>query len=139
MPSQDEPPRPGAHQRRSLALVDTEGGDCRVVHRPNDADPLPSRRESHVHLVNVGHHLLHKDLHVVLLAKRAKLIAGRVAVADVILRRLQADDLEGCLRRRSGLRTDHAPEASHLPRPHVVVLAADGDQVLFGEGDLVGN
>lgn len=49
---------------------------------------------------------------------------------------LQSQHLEGGLGRGPWLRGDHAAEASHSPRPHVVVLAAHRDQVLLGEGHL---
>ena len=46
---------------------------------------------------------------------------------------LQTDNLEGGHRGRSGLRGDHAPEARHAPRAHVVVLAAHGHEELLRE------
>lgn len=134
MSRQNEAPWPGAHQRGALALVHTKRRDDGVVHRPNDANPLSSGRKSHEQLVNVRHHLLHEYLLIILLAKRTKVISSRVTVQR--LHRIQADDLERSLWRGSWLRADHATESGHLPSSHVVVLAADGDQILFRQRHL---
>ena len=46
-------------------------------------------------------------------------------VAPVTLRLLQRQDLEGRERSGPGLGGDHASEASHRPRAHVIVVRTD--------------
>lgn len=134
MSCQYETPRPGSHQWGALALVNTERSDNGVVHRSYNADSFPSWRKSHEQLVNVGHHLLHEYLLIVLFAERTKVISSGVTVQR--LHRIQTNDLKRSLWRWSWLGADHATESSHFPSSHVIVLAADRDQILFGKRHL---
>lgn len=54
---------------------------------------------------------------------RTNVIAG--AAAAMPIGRLQCQDLEGSERGGARLRGNHAPEASHGPRAHVIVVGTD--------------
>lgn len=43
------------------------------------------------------------------------------------------NDIKGGEGRGAWLRGDHSPEACHVPRTHVIVLRADGDQVFLAK------
>lgn len=49
---------------------------------------------------------------------------------------VQREDLEGGQRSGAGLSGDHASEARHRPRAHVVVVCAHRDEVFLREHDL---
>lgn len=80
---QNEASRSRSHTRRAFAFVHAKRSDGRPVDWPDDAHSIAVWGQSDVQLIDVGHHLLHKHLFVVLLAKRSKVVAGRVAVTAV--------------------------------------------------------
>lgn len=77
---QDEPAGTRSHPRGTFTFVNTERRDGGTVDRTNQANALSVRGQPHIELVRVRDHLLHKDLFVVLLAERTKVVASRIAV-----------------------------------------------------------
>ena len=48
---------------------------------------------------------------------------------------LKRNNIEGREGRGTGLRGDHAAKACHIPRAHVIVFRANGDEILFAKHD----
>ena len=117
--------------RRSLALVHTKRRNSRIVHRFYCANAMSGRRQSHEQLIRIGHYFLNEHLMVLFVTEWADVVACRVA--DGRVERIDGDNFKGGERRRAGLCGDHAPEAGDAPCAHMIVLGADGDEILFGE------
>lgn len=140
---------------RSLALVDAKGSDCSPVHRLDQADPGPVGRRPDEQRVRFRDDALNEDLLVVLITvgtavsrllndDAAMTAAGNDAAMMVMvtragmmmLRFLQAHDLERGDGGRTRLGGNHSPEAGHAPRPDVVVFSAKRHQQLLRQLDL---
>jgi hypothetical protein len=111
--------------------VAAKRGDHSPIDRFDRADSVAIGRLPHVQHVRIGDDLLDENLLVILLAERAKVVAGRIAVRR--FGGFERDDLEGGLGRGARLGGNHAAKTCDPPRSHVIVLIAHGDQKLFRE------
>lgn len=89
---QNKAPRSWTHPRGALALVDAKRGYCCAVDGTDYAHSVAVGGKAYVELINVGNHLLHENLLIVLLTKRTEIVAGRVAETGV--RRIECNYLQ---------------------------------------------
>lgn len=90
--------------------------------------------ESHENFIRIGHNFLHHDLLVVLFSERSEVISGKISVA--CLDGFQRNNFVAGFRRRPWLSADHAAESCNPPRPHVIVFAANRDEILLRQRHL---